>query len=48
MRAPMHPNYRKSFARIAIALPQALIPSNQACDLARALRGERDFGNLML
>ena len=48
MRAPMHPNYRNSFARTAIALPQDPILSNQAGDLARALRGERDFGNLML
>jgi hypothetical protein len=44
----MHPNYRKSSARIAIALPQSPIQSNQAGDLARALRDERDFGNLML
>ncbi len=48
MRAPMHPNYRNSLARTAIALPQDLILSNQAGVLARALRGERDFGNLML
>lgn len=48
MRAPMHPNYLKSSARTAIALPQASILSNRAADVARALRGERDFGNLML
>ncbi len=48
MRAPMHPNYRNSLARTAIALPQDPILSNRGGDLARALRGERDFGNLML
>jgi hypothetical protein len=44
----MHPNYRKLPVRIATALPQGPILTNQAGDLARALRGERDLGNLML
>jgi hypothetical protein len=45
MRAPMHPNYRKSFARPAFAaLRQSLILSNRRGVPACALRdaGEPD------
>jgi hypothetical protein len=46
MRAPMHPNYRKSFARTAFAaLRQSLILSNRRGVPACALRdvGESDI-----